>query len=218
GDAELSGEAKAALQQLLAKTAADPVWQADSLMKRIEETTQAGSALEAGQNAGEVLAGILAKLEEQALQPLAQEDPGNWAKQALTRVREWIGAGAEGDQEINDWRKTRLTRSLGVAAQKIVEELDRELSAQVFALMERPGARLAAAESAYAKLQKHFIKAGEAQKERTLQHAARSAQAWRELDAALAECVGADGGFRLFGGRSRSRQLRAFLDQLGVFA
>ena len=44
-------------------------------------------------------------LEEQSQQSVALDDPGNWARQALTRVREWLGAGvaaapANGQREI----------------------------------------------------------------------------------------------------------------------
>ena len=55
---------------------------------------------------GEVLAGMLAKLEEQIVQPVAQEDAGNWAKQALTRVRDWVGSYLEVndvDKRLNEW-------------------------------------------------------------------------------------------------------------------
>ena len=36
---------------------------------------------------------LLASLEDQAQQTVAHDDPGNWARQALNRVREWSGAG-----------------------------------------------------------------------------------------------------------------------------
>ena len=218
GDDSMSERAKEELQELISKTVNDPGWQTDALMGRIEACTQAGSALEAGKNPGEVLAGILAKLEEQSLQPVAQEDPGNWAKQALTRIREWVGAGGEADHEINDWRKTRLTRSLGVAAQKIAEEQDRQLSKKLLALMEKPGARIARAENAYLQLQKYFVKAAESQKEKINQQAGKAGQAWKAVEQALEECLTKGAGFRLFGSRSRTRQLRDFLDQLGQFA
>jgi hypothetical protein len=218
GDSHLSELTRQQLAQLISRTVADPALQAETLAERIEESTQAGSALEVGQTPGEVLAALLVKLEEQLMQPLAQDDPGNWAKQALTRVREWVGAGGELDYEINEWRKTRLTRSLGVAAQKLAEEWEHLVSAQVFGLMEQPGARLAGAELAFQQLQRHFIKAAETQKEVIAHQAARASQAWLAVDAAAQECHAGNAGFRLFGGRSRHRQLRVFLDKLAHFA
>jgi hypothetical protein len=84
--------------------------------------------------------------------------------------------------------------------------------------MELPGARVAAAETALEKLQAFFHKESESQKEGIAQQAAKTALAWKQVELALQECTAAGGGFRLFGGRSRSRQLRAFTDQLAHFA
>src|SRR5262249_23061896 len=45
-----------------------------------------------------------------------------------------------------------------------------------------------------------------------------SAQAWKKVEAALEGCLTGAGGFRLFGSRSKTRQLRHFLDHLSQFA
>ncbi len=148
---------------------------------------------------------------------MAQEDPGNWAKQALSRVKDWVGSG-DGDQEVNDWRKTRLTRALAVATQKIADEWDKELSQDLLTLTEHPGARVAAAEMALERLQAFLHKESDARKEGIAQQVAKTAQSWQQVESALQDCSAGGGGFRLFGGRSRSRQLRAFMDQLAHFA
>ena len=187
------------------------------LAKRIEEITQAGSPTDTGNTPGEVLAGILAKLEEQHMQPLAQEDPTNWAKQALNRVRDFVGTGDD-EGEINEWRKTKLTRALSAAANKLAEQWDQKLSQDLFALTENPGARVAAAESALDKLQVFFHKQSEALKDAVSQESGKTTQCWAQVESALQECVAGGGGFRLFGGRSKNRQLRAFMDQLAHYA
>jgi hypothetical protein len=50
------------------------------------------------------------------------------------------------------------------------------------------------------------------------QHTARTQDAWRHVELALLECAGGSGGFRLFGARSKTRQLRAFMETLTQFA
>ncbi len=59
---------------------------------------------------------------------MAQADPANWAKQALSRVRDWVGTVGEGEEELNEWRKTRLARVLTAAAQKVAEEWEQQAS------------------------------------------------------------------------------------------
>lgn len=214
---EISEQAHREINSFLAGVMNHPDLRPEALSTRIENLAQAGSPTDNGNAPGEVLAGILAKLEEQIIQPVAQEDPANWARQALTRVKDWVGSG-EGDQEINDWRKTRLTRALGNAAQKVAEEWEKQLSQDLLGLMAQPGARIAAAEVALDHLQISCQKAAEAQKEKIAQQGAKTAQAWTQVEVALHDCIAGSGGFRLFGGRSRSRQLRVFMDQLAHFA
>src|SRR5207302_2058289 len=72
-----------------AKLLADPGLSPEALAVRVEEL--AGAGLDGPP--GQVLASMLASLEEQAQQYVAQDDPGNWAKQALTKVRDWLGHG-----------------------------------------------------------------------------------------------------------------------------
>lgn len=190
--------------------------QPEALARRIEESTSTGTLSANGQTQGEILAGILAKLEEQVPQPVAQEDPGNWAKQAMARVRDWVGSG-DGEQDMHEWRKTRLARALSTAAQQVAEAWDAQLSKGLFAIMDFSGARVAAAESALEEMLTFFRKAADAQNENIARHATQTVQAWRQLEQAMQE-VSAPVGFRLFGGRSRARQLRTFMDCLAQFA
>jgi hypothetical protein len=72
-----------------ARILADPGLRPEALMARIEEL--AGAGLEGVR--GEALARLLSGLDEQSQQLVAQDDPGNWARQALGRVRDWLGSG-----------------------------------------------------------------------------------------------------------------------------
>src|SRR5437016_8947412 len=58
-------------------------------------------------------------------QVVAQDDPGNWARQALNRVRDWLGNCKATLHDGNDWKKSRLCRALADAAQTVAEEQDR---------------------------------------------------------------------------------------------
>jgi hypothetical protein len=218
GEGDLSKEAAAAVHGFLDKARNEPSLAPEVLAKQIEEVSQGASLSELAATPAEALTRLLATLEEQSLQSVAQEDPGNWARQALNRVREWVGSGTEDEQDLNDWRKTRLNRTLAQGAQKVAGDWDARLSADLFALMEHPGARVAAAETALDQLQKHCLASAEAMRERVAQQAARTGQAWTKVDAALTESLTGGGGFRLFGGRSRARQLRGFMEALSHFA
>ncbi len=217
GPMSLSHDEEAEIQAYIAKLVKLPDFMPPALAQRIEKNTQAGTPTEPGNTPGEVLAGMLAKLEEQLLQPLAQEDPANWAKQALTRIKDWLGAG-EGESDLGEWRKTRLTRALASASQKVADEWDQYLSKDLFALMESPGGRVAAAETALEHVRKHCLKVAESHVGQLAQQTLKTQEAWKQLESALRECIGGSGGFRLFGGRSKTRQLRHFLESLGQYA
>ena len=78
----------------------------------------------------------------QLLQSTAQDDPGNWCKQAMSRIRDWMGAGID-DQDFSEWRKTKLARALSLSAQKVAEQWDQRITKEVYDLMAFPGARVA---------------------------------------------------------------------------
>ncbi len=217
GPAALNEKELAEIQAYIAKVAKQPDFLPEAMAKRIERAVQAGTPTDQGSTPGEVLAGVLAKLEEQVAQPVAQEDAANWARQAVARVKDWLGSG-EGESDVGDWRKTRLTRALSVAALKVAEEWDQYLAKDSFGMMENPGSRVAAAETALEMVQKHCLKIADSLVAQLGQHASKSAATWKQVEAALVECARGSGGFRLFGGRSKLRQLRHFIDCLAQFA
>jgi hypothetical protein len=206
-----------AVTQLAQQYGEHPELSPESLAGLIEKGAQAGGPTDTGSTPGEVLAGLLAKIEEQLLQSIAQEDPANWAKQALNRVKEWVGGLGEGEEDLGEWRKTRLARLLSSSAQKVAEQWEQRLAQEIFALMQYPGARVAGAEVALDRLRQVFVANAEAQKPAVEQLTAKVVHAWNQLEATLKE-VGANGGFRLFSGRSRTRQLRLFMDALAHYA
>jgi hypothetical protein len=216
-DWQATGEPTAAaeVEAACARVLADPDLRPEALTARVEAVARGlldGSP-------GEALTRLLATLEEQALQSLAQDDPGNWARQAVTRVREWTGAGlsAGAVREAGEWRKSRLSRALEAAAQQLAGEWDARLAEAAFALMEHPGRRVAAAEAALARFLRFSGETAAANAALLAQQTARAQQAQQQLEAALEQCVVGASGFSFFGGKNR-RLLRVFMDHLAAYA
>ncbi len=196
-----------------ARVLSDPDLRPEALAARVEDAARAG--LDGAP--GEALTRLLATLEEQSQQSVAYDDPGNWARQALTRVREWFGAGVGGGRDAGEWRRSRLSRALEAAARKLAGEWEAKLSETAFALTEHPGRRLAAAEAALGRFLDFADEIASAHGARAAQQSARAQQAQDQLDVALENCVTGAGGFSLFGGKTR-RLLRVFVDHLAAYA
>jgi hypothetical protein len=204
------------IQNLFHKLTTNLEFSADKIQERIEQSSLTNSPTETALPPADHLAGMLNKLEEQSQEGAAQDDPAGWGKQAINRIREFVGTADE--SEMSEWRKTKLMRAMTAATQKVVEEWDRGMKADIHALMEHPGARIAAAEALLERLIKWCHKTADQQLEKQRQQAMKTTQVYRQLDQDLHELATNQGGFRFFGGRSRQRQLRLFLDHLGQFA
>jgi hypothetical protein len=196
---------------------AAPQVQPQALVKRIEEAARGLLLTDLASSPAEALTGLLATLEEQSSHVVANEDPANWARQAIGRVKEWVGS-AEVNEDRHDWRRSRLNRTLTAAAQKAAEEWNQQESPTVFSVMELPGQRVAAAEVALTRLQHLCQQAAEKQRDIQERQQAQTALTWKKVEATLDEFQVGGGGFRLFGGRSTRRLLRAFMEALSQFA
>jgi hypothetical protein len=202
------------LEAAHARMAADPEWRPEALVDRIAEFVT--PLLE--DRPGDQLTKLLVSVEDQAGQFVAQDDPGGWARQALTRVKDWLGSGIQppGVTSLQQ-KKSRLTRALEAAALQLAEERDNHLTATVLGLTEHPGRRLAAAEAALMRLIGLCNEAATSHDERRRQESDRTYQAREQLEVALQNCLSGPGGFSWFGGKAR-RQVRVFLDRLAAFA
>jgi len=203
------------LEAAQARVLADPELQADALANRILDL--AGQQLEGSPR--ELLTRLLATVEEQSQQMVAQDDPGAWARQALTRVQDWLGGGLQlsGAPTVGPRRKSRLTRALEHAAGQLAEQWDQHFGAAAASLMEHPGARIALAEAALHRFLRYCREATESHQQRLQQQAAKSHRSQEQLQQVLENCLESVGGFSWFGSRSR-RLLRVFVDHLAAFA
>ncbi len=202
------------LEAAHARVAADPELRADALAALLAEL--ASRHMEAPP--GDALTRLLTTIEEQSQQYLAQDDPGAWARQAVIRIKEWLGSGIQppGATTLHQ-KKSRLTRALETAAAQMAEDWDKRLSKVAFALMEYPGKRLAIAEAALGRLVVLCDEAIEAHATRTKQQTARANQAQAQLQTALENCSTCANAFSWFGNRTR-RTVRVFMDHLTAYA
>jgi hypothetical protein len=215
--------AQAELEAAQARIFADPELTPEALTTRI--ISLAGDHLE--ESPSDLLTRLLSSLEEQSQQMVALDDPGAWARQAVTRVKDWLGSGlaipgaAQGSENGSGFaigqRKSKLTKSLEAAATKLATEWDERLTDAATALMEHPGRRVAVAEAAMARFSKFCDEAAAALAARVQLKASRTNNSELQLQDALENCIRGAGGFSWFGGKAR-RLLRVFMDHLAAFA
>jgi hypothetical protein len=212
--AAILGPEQAVLDAALARVLADPELVPETLATRLADL--AAQHLDGPPR--DVLTRLLVHLEEQSQQLVAQEDPGAWARQALTRVRDWLGGGlgAPGVSAVQQ-RRSNLTRALESAAGALAEEWGGKLQEAVAGLTEHPGHRVAVAEAAVGRLTRFCDEAAQAHTARLQQHSARTLAGQEQLDSALQACLSGAGGWSWFGSRTR-RQLRVFVDHLAAYA
>src|SRR5207245_1509271 len=93
---------------------------------------------------------------------------------------------------LEEWRKSRLSRALSAGAEEVAKEWECQLTGAAFGLMEHPGRRVAAAEAALDRFGQFCQRAAAAHGSRREQQVVRTQQAWQQLQRAL-ENYGAGG-------------------------
>ncbi len=206
--------ATAELDAAHARIAADPDLRPEALATRLAEL--ASRHMEAPP--GDALTRLLTTIEEQSQQYIAQDDPGAWARQAVVRVKEWLGSGIQppGTTTLAQ-RKSRMTRALETAAAQLAEEWDQRLHQVAYALMEHPGKRLAIAEAALCRMIGFCDEAVEAHTTRVGSQGSRASQTHAQLQVALDNCAQGSNAFSWFGTRTK-RTVRVFMDHLTAYA
>lgn len=214
------------IEAACARILADSELQPEMLTARIDDAARPAF----GVLPAEALTRLLGNLEDQTQQSLAMDDPGSWAKQALGRLRDWVGAAPPLDLDDSgqslidaEWRKSQLHKALTLASQKLATEWDHRLAAVAFGLMEHPGKRIAAAEEAFTRFKRFCKEALAMYKVRREQQALRAQQSQAKLDIALQHCLNDTGSTSwslssLLMGNSSRRSLRLFMDHMATFA
>jgi hypothetical protein len=213
GDWQTIGEptAIAEVESACARALADPELRFEAACAQIEKE----AARKFDNNLLGALSGLLASLEEQTMEGVAQDDPGAWARHAVGLLQDLVGTSYRPEHE-SGWRRSRLGRALAEAIQKVAGEWDKKLSTVCFDLMEHSGRRVAAAETALKRLVEFCQETGSSNNAQLEQQLKRTLQAREHLEAALQDCLIHSSRFSFFGGRTR-RQLRVFMDYLAAF-
>ena len=203
----------AELEAANARLLADPELTLPALTRAIEEK----ASLHMEGLPGDALTRLLTTVEEQSEQFIAYDDPGGWSRQALVRVKDWLGSGIQppGTSTIAQ-RKSRLTKALETAAAELVEEWDKRLGKLAYDLMQHPGRRVALAEKGLARMIQFCNESAEANAARQDQLAPRTKKAQQQLQTALENCA-SGGGFSWFGNRTK-RLIRVYMDHLAAYS
>lgn len=213
GGTGLTTPEQSILDAALARVLTDPELRPEALAHRIDGL--AADHMDVPPRDG--LTRLLVTVEEQSNQQMAQEDPGVWARQTVSRVRDWLGSGVSlpGVNTIQQ-RRSPLTRALEAAAAALAQEWSLRLWEVVDGLMEYSGRRLAVAEAAVARLMNFCDEAMLAHQTR-LHKESRSQVNQEQVEQAMQNCITGTTGWSLFGGRTR-RTVRVFVDHLAAFA
>jgi serine/threonine protein kinase len=212
--APLTGAEQAVVHAAQARVLDDPELAPEHLATSVAE-------LAAGHMDGpprELLTRLLAQLESQSRETIALDDPGTWARQALQRVRDWLGTGVGlPGVSVVQQRKSNLTRALEAAGAQLAKEWEERLHEVLNELTEHAGRRIAVAEAVVSRFIQYCDESQQSLQARVQQQASRREQGSAALDLALENCLNGAAGWSLFGGRSR-RLLRVFMDHLAAFA
>ncbi len=192
-----------------------PHWDAEHIRGLIDQAATTGVEGTPSQ----ALTAFLATLEAQAEQSVSRDDPANWCRMSLERIREWVGSGVSAAEETSEWRKSRVHRMFSSAIQKVADDYVELLAQPVRELFDAPSCRWAAADAAYAR----FIKKCEdrvLELENTLRAYAKATEhCWQQVDVTVQACLaGAYGGFSLFGGSRTRKMLRAFVERINAYS
>ncbi|VTR99911.1 protein kinase domain-containing protein [Tuwongella immobilis] len=188
----------------------EPAFQTDAIRFRLV----AELANRTDGSAEMVIQRLLQQLEEQAAAAL-NENPGEWLRQAMDRIREVIGL-RHGTEAESIYRSSRIGQMIAEASSQIALDWNHHLLERAIAWMDQPGPRLAMAEESVRRLMEfadhRVAELAWLAQERSM----RAQQARAEVQAAL-DAYPKQAGFRLFGSRA-GRILRVFLDQVREFA
>jgi serine/threonine protein kinase len=212
-EAEVQTEVQASCSRLLADHGLRP----EALAARIEEA--AARALEG--KPADVLTRLLSSLEEQATQSLAHEDPGSWARQAVSRVKEWFGVSVSASQDESQpfgSRKSRFVRALQLATVAVADDWCNQLTIGAFGLSDLPGRRLSAVEAALGQMRQFLEEQKQQHQEQLREQAQRVERATEHLEKSLDACFAAPDKSWLFFGARASRGLRVLIDHLAALA
>jgi len=193
----------APVDDLCSKMQVTPALQPDAVTARLEVAAGGQGAMLDSLNM------LLSELEKDI--PSGLEDSASWAKKAIDRITNMVG-GAGVEDPAGSYLQSRVSRSLNQAVLDLSNEFTARLADYAIALMEMPGKRIAATESAMIRMSQFCARTADAVARRIPELTQRTAQTWADVRAAYEVCAHGS-GFRLFGSRT-PRNLRTLMNDL----
>lgn len=97
----------------------EQTWQPDAIAMRVEQVAmdQGGEGTPA-----QMIESFLASTAAQSDTPFARTEPGNWCRDTLQRMREWVGGSSATQSHNTDWQRSKLDRLYLDSAEKVAVE------------------------------------------------------------------------------------------------
>jgi serine/threonine protein kinase len=195
------------VDELCAKMEATRALQTEAITARLETAARHGD-----KSLLQSLASLLTDLGTDL--PTEADAAAARARKALEGVVHWLGSPEEQSMS-GSYLMSRITRSLNQAVLDLANEFTAKLNEYATSMLELPGKRMAAAESALQRMSEYFgLRANEVSRELP-ELTQKLKQLWAGVRSSLEACV-AGSGFSFFGQRG-PRNLRALLNELGEY-
>lgn len=197
----------APVDDLCSKMQATPALQPDAITSRLEKVACGSQG-----TLQDSLDALLNEVESDVQNAL--EDAPTWAKKVMDRLTNWVGTSGLDDGTAS-YLQSRVTRALNQAVQDLGNEFSARLGEYAIRLMEQPGKRIAATESALKRMAKFCSQVAEQVTRRIPAVSQEVSDAWANLRAAH-EVIAHGSGFRLFGNRT-AKNLRSLLADMAAY-
>ncbi|MFO0812895.1 MAG: tubulin-like doman-containing protein [Gemmatales bacterium] len=204
------------LQEVEAETQGmlqEPNWQPDAIATRVEqvamEATGDGTPMQ-------MVEAFLTQMAQQCESAFARNEPSNWCRDALQRMREWAG-GAGTAAPGNEWQRSKLDRLYLDSAEKVANEYAANLNRPARRLFNSPGDRMSMAEAAYESLALKLQAIVENYQAEVVKQQNVSANSHQKVSVALEETLAGVRSFSFFPAKRMQKLLERFTEAVTKF-
>jgi hypothetical protein len=191
----------------------EPNWQPDAIATRVEQVATEGT--EEGTPV-QMVEAFLSQLAQQGETAFARNEPSNWCRDALQRMREWAG-GAGTASPGNEWQRSKLDRLYLDSAEKVANEYAANLNRPARRLFNSPGDRMAIAEAAYESLALKLQAIVENYQAEVVKQQNVSASSHQKVSVALEETLAGVRSFSFFPAKRMQKLLERFTETVTKF-
>lgn len=192
----------------------EATWQPDAIAVRVE---QVATELSQGGTPVQMLETFLAQLASGAESAFARNEPNTWCRDALQRMREWVGGTGYATGEGTEWQRSKLDRLYLDSAEKVALEYYTNLNRPARRLFNMPGERMAVAGAAYQVLAGRLETIVLDQQQAVDQQIQQSQASHEAVRLALEECQLGTRSFSFFPAKRMQKLLGQFLEAVTKF-